>query len=706
MALEFSSAFDSGEWGHLAGLWHDLGKFQVEFQRRLAGEKIAVEHSGAGAALAAKRSLLPIAFLIAGHHAGLANPVEGLPGGPKPLSQRLAENQILLENLLPVIPRRILDQKPPERPTFLKQPAPNDRLAKDEAKRRLEFWARFLFSALTDADYLDTEAFLNPGKAKTRGGYLSVGELLPLLETELAQKVAGLSAKQRHLPVNLARNALAEACRRAAEWPPGLFSLTAPTGTGKTLAAMLFALEHAIRNGQRRVIVVLPYTSIIEQNAEVYRKVFGAGNLIEHHSNYDPSASEDTTRHQLATENWAAPIIVTTTVQFFESLFANRSSRCRKLHNIANSVVVLDEVQSLPPGVLLPILDALNELATNYGCSIVLSTATPPALEERPGLPQGLRNVRKIVSDPSSLARQLKRVRYHWPLNGTTWEALADQIRAHPRALVVVHRRDDARMLATLLQKLRPDDPVFHLSALMCPKHRSEVLDRVREVLVSERPCLLVSTQLIEAGVDIDFPVLYRALAGLDSIVQAAGRCNREGLAVEGRVYVFRAPTLPPQGVLRRGFEVMNTMLAANCALDPTDPEVCQDYFREFYFANSLDEHGIQSARAELNFATVAREFRLIEDECTKSVIVPYRDAERRVNDVRRSVTRDGLRSLQPYSVRIYPQAFIQLHQAGALDEVCDGLYAVGPVFAHLYDKKFGLTLNTEFIPDPGKLVI
>jgi CRISPR-associated endonuclease/helicase Cas3 len=705
-ALDFASAFDSGEWGYLAGLWHDLGKFQAEFQRLLAGEKIAVEHSGAGAALAAERHLLPIAFVIAGHHAGLANYVESLPDGPKPLAGRLTENRILLENLLPVIPHRILDRKLPERPPFLNRLSSNDRLAKDTAKRRLEFWVRFLFSALTDADYLDTEAFLNPEKAKTRGGYLSPGELLPLLEAELVQKAAGLSAEQRRHPINLARNALAEACRRVAECPPGLFSLTAPTGAGKTLAAMLFALKHAVRNSQRRVIVVLPYTSIIEQNAKVYREVFGARNLIEHHSNYDPGASEDTTRHQLATENWDTPIIITTTVQFFESLFANRSSRCRKLHNIANSVVVLDEVQSLPPGVLLPILDALNELATNYDCSIVLSTATPPALKERPALPQGLRNVREIVPDPSSLARQLKRVRYHWPANETTWEDLADQIRGHPRALAVVHRRDDARLLATLLQKLRPDDPVFHLSALMCPAHRSEVLERVREVLASELPCLLVSTQLIEAGVDIDFPVLYRALAGLDSIVQAAGRCNREGRAVEGRVYVFRAPTLPPQGALRRGFEIMNTMLAANCALDPTDPEVCRDYFRDFYFANSLDEHGIQSARAELNFATVAREFRLIEDECTKSVIVPYGDAERRVNDVRRFVTREGLRSLQPYAVRIYPQAFIQLRQAGALDEFCDCLYAVTPIFAHLYDEKFGLTLNAGLTPDPAKLVI
>ena len=665
-----------------------------------------MEHSGAGAALADKRSLLPIAFPIAGHHAGLANFVESLPDGPKPLRERLAENQAILNSLLPIVPQQVLEATPPTRPSFLRQPVPNNRLAKDDAKRRMEFWIRFLFSALTDADYLDTEAFLDPERAKARGGFRSIGELLPLLELEIAQKAQRLSAEQQRFPINAARNAVAAACRQAADLPPGLFSLTAPTGAGKTLSAMLFAMQHAMRNGQRRVIVVLPYTSIIEQNAEVYRKVFGAGDLIEHHSNYDPSTSEDTTRYQLATENWDPPIVVTTTVQFFESLYANRSSRCRKLHNIANSVVILDEVQSLPPGVLLPILDGLNELSTNYGCSIVLSTATPPALAERAALPQGLRGVREIIADPSALAGQLKRVRYHWAERETTWEVLAGQICAHQRALAVVHRRDDARLLAALLHELRRGDPVFHLSALMCPAHRSEVLNRVREILASEQPCLLVSTQLIEAGVDIDFPVVYRALAGLDSIVQAAGRCNREGRAAEGSVYIFRATTQPPPGVLRKGYEVMKTMLAANEAIDPSDPEACRQYFDAFYFANSLDAHGIQAARAELNFATVAREFRLIEDDFTKPVVVPYGDAEKRLNDVRRFVTREGLRSLQPFSVRIYPEAFAQLHRAGALDEVCDGLHAISQVFAHLYDKDFGLTLNSNLTPDPAKLVI
>ena len=706
IARGFCSDFRSGEWGYLAGLWHDLGKFQVQFQRRLAGERIAVEHSGVGAALAARRRLTPIAFLIAGHHAGLANSVETLPGGPKPLKERVAENQALLDSLLSSIPQEVLDMKAPEGPAFLKELRISDRATGDDAKRRLEFWVRFMFSGLADADYLDTEAFLEPGKAKVRGGYQSLPLLWPLLEAELARKADGLSAADRALPINQARSAVAEACRAAAESPTGLFSLTAPTGAGKTLAAMLFALKHATHNGQRRVIVVLPYTSIIEQNANVYRAVFGWENLIEHHSNYDPPPTEDTTRYQLATENWEAPIIVTTTVQFFESLFANRPSRCRKLHNIVKSVVVLDEVQTLPPGVLLAVLDALNELVTSYGCSVLLSTATPPALAARPGLPQGLSNVREIIPDAGSLARRLKRVSYHWPISETTWVALAGRICSHPRALAVVHRRADARLLATLVRELRAEDPVFHLSALMCPAHRSAVLAEVREVLASDHPCRLVSTQLIEAGVDIDFPVLYRALAGLDSIVQAAGRCNREGSVAEGHVYVFRAPSLPPQGVLRRGFEVMNTMLAADAALDPSDPALCHDYFREFYFANSLDEHGIQPARAQLNFATVAKEFRIIEDECTKSVIVPYRDAQGRIDNVRRFVTREGIRSLQPYSVRIYPPSFAQLLQAGALDEICDGLFAIALPFAHLYDETLGLLLDTELTPNPASLVV
>jgi len=709
LAREFASAFASAEWGYLAGLWHDFGKFQHEFQRRLAGEKIAVEHSGAGAALAAQKAIHSLAFVIAGHHAGMANPVASLPDGPKPLRERVEENRELLGVLRNCVPEEILAHDAPPLPAFLQASSFAGRVARENAARQSEFWVRFLFSALTDADYLDTEAFLEPAKAVARRQSDSLASLLPKLESVLAAKTASISDGQRELPINRARTAVADACRRAWNSPPGLFSLTAPTGAGKTLAAMLFALGHARMHDQRRVIVVLPYTSIIEQNAQVYRSVFGDGNVIEHHCNYDPPPSELTTRNQLATENWDAPVIVTTTVQFFESLFSNRSSRCRKLHNIARSTVILDEVQSLPPGVLLPILDALNELASNYGCSIVLSTATPPALCERSGMPQGLRNVREIIPDPSSLAHNLKRVRYHWPANGDeTWEHLAERISRHDRVLAVVHRREDARHLAILLKKLCPQeaDSVFHLSALMCPAHRSDVLARVREVLAAGQPCRLVSTQLIEAGVDIDFPVLYRALAGVDSIVQAAGRCNREGLVAEGEVFVFRAPTLPPQGVLRKGYEIMATFLSAQQSFDPSDPEASRDYFRKFYFASTLDQQGIQSARAGMNFATVARDFRIIEDGCTMPLVVPYGDALARLAGVRRMATKEGLRSLQPYTVRIYPQAAAQLRQAGALDEICEGLWATATPFTHLYDKQYGFVLNAELEPDPASLVI
>ena len=253
-----------------------------------------------------------------------------------------------------------------------------------------------------------------------------------------------------------------------------------------------------------------------------------------------------------------------TTVQFFESLFANRTSRCRKLHNIASSVVILDEVQSLPPDFLVTILDGLKQLTAHYGCTVVLSTATSPALVARPGFTIGLPQVTEIIPDPAALSHTLRRVTYHWPDTSEpqTWEAMAARIAEHPRALAVVHLRNDARLLSESFRALLPDEPVYHLSAAMCAAHRSIVLAGVRASLrKKEQPCRLVSTQLIEAGVDIDFPILYRAMAGLDSIVQAAGRCNREGKLAHGAVYVFQPPSQPPPGVLRRGLETMRGSL-------------------------------------------------------------------------------------------------------------------------------------------------
>jgi CRISPR-associated endonuclease/helicase Cas3 len=526
LAGEFASAFGAGEWGEATGWWHDLGKYKPEFQARLRGSREQVEHAGIGAALAASKGGLgqALGFVVAGHHAGLANLAAQGETSLRSLADRIRENTPHLERLRSTIPAALLDLALPAPPATL-IPSAAGKSAQERARRRIDFWTRILFSALVDADRLATEAFYEPRKRDTIRAF----EKIPALREQLDRHLARFNEDTE---VNRIRARVLEACRSAAERDPGLFSLTVPTGGGKTLSSMAFALRHAERHGMRRVIVVIPYTTIIEQNARVYRDVFGAGNVVEHHSNIDEAGrleeyGELEVRRRLAAENWDAPVVVTTNVQFFESLFSNHPSRCRKLHNVARSVILIDEAQNVPTDYLDCVLEALRELTDGmYRCSVVLMTATQPALQRRESLPAGLEGVTEIIEDPDALARSLDRVTIRWPTADeppTPLAALAEAITDHPQALAIVHLRRDARELALHL----PDGYRYHLSALMCPAHRTQTLITVRERLEQRLPCRLVSTQLIEAGVDIDFPVVYRALAGLDSLAQAAGRCNR-----------------------------------------------------------------------------------------------------------------------------------------------------------------------------------
>jgi CRISPR-associated endonuclease/helicase Cas3 len=709
LAGEFASWFNSAEWGELAGLWHDLGKFQPSFQRKLRGEQIAVEHSGAGAAYAYLRAgdaLFPLAFVIAGHHTGLANLTRSDPGGPCSLRERLANNRQLSVQLSASLPPDIATRNVPVIPPHL----PSDLNRSDDSRRRLEMWIRFLFSALADADYLDTEQALDPARAARRRSGPPIGELAQRIESEITRRCETAATT----PVNEARRRLAEACLVASNWYPGLFALTAPTGSGKTLSGMRFALQHARTHGLRRIIVVLPYTSIIEQNAAVYRSVLGDDAVLEHHSHLDPEKEQElqgdevTERHRLAAENWDAPVVLTTSVQFFESLFANRPSRCRKLHRIARSVIIFDEVQSLPLHLLIPILDGLKTLAADYGCSIVLSTATPPALVAHQNAKWGLPDVKEIAPDAGSLFQVLRRVQFHWPEDesASSWEDLAERIAAHSQALTIVHLRKDARTLAERLSKADLPGTVHHLSAAMCPAHRSEVLGRVRADLAQGEPCYLVSTQLVEAGVDIDFPVLFRAMAGLDSLVQAAGRCNREGLLEKGLVYVFNACTDPPPGVLRHGIETMRNLLRSKgTQIDLSDPKTCTEYFRSLYGATVSDRDGIQAERAQFNFYGVASRFQLIEDGSTASIVVPYGERACEFGDRIRTEgpSRELYRALQPYVVRVYPEALKELLITGAIEQLQPGLYRLLPQADNLYDPRFGLSNEGM---SPGLLLV
>jgi CRISPR-associated endonuclease/helicase Cas3 len=725
-AKEAGRWFGSAEWAEVAGLWHDLGKYAKAFQdmirsancldAHVEGPIGRVDHSTAGALLAVQRygdGGLPLAFVIAGHHAGLADMHDaGRPGGPRALSSRLSEKHLLGPVLAGV--GKVAEHPVPTPPRFLRSLPPGQ--GKDDLKRSYEFWVRMLYSTLVDADFLDTEEFHEGGEAGTKPRLRGVGDSLAVLKTKFDAHMAAMQqavtpAGSTKTSVNQTRDRVLQACHQRASDPLGVFSLTAPTGAGKTLAAMGFALEHALKNSLRRVIVVIPYTSIIEQNAREYRKVFGSENVIEHHASLDPK--KETFRNRLACENWDAPVIVTTSVQFFESLLANRSSRCRKLHNVARSVVIFDEVQTLPVGHLIPIVDLLRELVRNYSVSVLLSTATQPALAQRSsglsGHFPGFERITEIVPDLAQTFRELRRVEIHWPeemAESVTWEDLASEVEAEPRVLAIVHKRDDARTLARLL----PPN-TLHLSALMCAAHRSRVLSRIRRMLRwTKGDVRVVSTQLVEAGVDLDFPVVYRAFGGFDSVAQAAGRCNREGRLPElGQVRVFVAPTLPPRGTPARAAQAARVMLAGNPALDPLSPEIFDRYFREVYFASpSQDEQGIQRERAAWKFKTVAETFSMIEDDSSEPVVVPYGPAVKRLEELRRlGPNRQRLRAIQPFVVTVYPQQRKSLEDAGALELVADTVLALRhDTHAHLYDNRFGLVLEGPFAMNPASQVV
>ena len=581
-AEEYAHVFGSGDWAQVAGLWHDLGKYSMEFQRRiksvsgydaeahLEGQPGRVDHSTAGAQHAIDQFGLHgriLAYLIAGHHAGLPDWHTSETRGAT-LKARLDDRSHLQRTLSQTIP-----------PEILSQPKPSSVLLGGSTGFAL--WVRMLFSCLVDADFLDTEAFMDADKAGQRSNALMLSDLLPRFNAYMGGQFSHAKPTQ----VNRIRAEVLRQCRDKARKAPGLFSLTVPTGGGKTLSSLAFALEHAAHHNKRRVIYAIPYTSIIEQTANVFRDIFPDA-VVEHHSNLDPE--KETAKSRLAAENWDAPLIVTTNVQFFESLFAARTSRCRKLHNIAESVVVLDEAQLLPPEFLQPILDAMNALGGNYGVTFVLSTATQPALGTLRSFQRtlrGLDNVREIINDPDALSHNLERVSVIWPQDfhlAQDWDAIARQIQQHQCVLAVVNSRADARELHR-----RMPEGTIHLSALMCGEHRSEIINEVKRRLRVGEAVRVVSTQLVEAGVDVDFPVVYRALAGVDSIAQAAGRCNREGELERGEVVVFVPPKPAPQGPLRRAADTAVSLLSGSSDHTLTR-ELFSPLLRAFLYACSL----------------------------------------------------------------------------------------------------------------------
>lgn len=711
IAANFAADFDSRDWANITGLWHDLGKYSNEFQQyikkvsgynseahiEIEGAPNRVDHSTAGAIHALRqfdKHGRILAYLIAGHHAGLPDWHSAETGG-KALSIRLGAEQ---SHLLDRIPAQTIPQE------ILTHPKPTTKLR--GGAEGLHLWLRMLFSCLVDADFLDTEKFMNDAQAAARSGYRDIADLLDRFDKHMA----ALAVNADNTPVNAIRADILHQCGEKAALAPGLFSLTVPTGGGKTLSGMAFALRHSIQHKKQRIIYVIPYTSIIEQTAGIFRDIFG-DNVVEHHANLDPDKED--ARSRLATENWDAPIIVTTNVQFFESLFAARTSRCRKLHNIANSVVVLDEAQVLPPEFLQPIADVMNQLASHYGVTFVLSTATQPALgsfQSFGGQPfRGLDHVREIMDDPDALYETLQRVEVSVPSDLQTsrdWQSIADELVQHPSVLCIVSRRDDARELHRLMTAKEEGKDTLHLSALMCGEHRSKVIADIKARLKRKEPVRVISTQLVEAGVDVDFPVVYRALAGLDSIAQAAGRCNREGKQNGlGRVVIFVPPKPAPPGLLRQAAQISVSLLSGSKS-NVLGRDLAKKFFEHLYVrAPSLDQHGIhdlltRDARdCQIQFRTVAEKFRLIDDTAYQTFLVRYGD-----NDVllgmleKEGPKRWLMRKLQRYSVNLPKRLFAQLESQGDVREIWPGIYA--QVGDKLYDKSLGVVIDGNIAPD------
>lgn len=701
------------QWGHLAGLWHDLGKFAPEWQTYLkskadphqADANGTVDHSTAGAQHAVSVDPLLgqlIAYGIAGHHCGLLD-VSGNTASTQEGRLRKADIPDYAN-----APQEVLQNPIPPPPPFLIDALKN---RPKDATFQTAFFARMFFSCLVDADFLATEAFMNRDQASARNAIPQ--DCIKKLDTLVEEKIASFGQPAPSDRVNQQRATVVSDCREAASLPPGLFTLTVPTGGGKTLSSLLFALKHALQHQQARIIYVVPFTSIIEQNADVIRKIVAPLQtdsftpLVEHHSSLSPD--KETSQSRLATENWDAPIIITTAVQFFESLHAAKTSRCRKLHNIANSVVILDEAQTLPVNYLHPCLRSLQELSGYYNTSIVLCTATQPAIKRHETeFPIGLENCREIIRDTDSLFATLKRVSLQ-DIGPQSDNRLATKLATHGQVLCIVNRRKHAQ---ELFQKLEPHGNAYHLSALMCPQHRSKILNTVRQRLESGNPVRLVSTQLIEAGVDVDFPAVYRSLAGLDSIAQAAGRCNRngrlanpDGTPAHGSTYIFTAEDQKGEAYFRETAQVTAQLLDQHP--DLLSREAIHAYFDLYYYQQKtrwdekqiLENYRLDGAQRHcpfrFHFRKVAESFRLIESYQVP-VLIPY-DATGQsliaelANEFK-PVTRDLLRRLQRYTVQISPKLRDQnLHAFEPLRD--DQFFALISPELH-YSQDFGLTLD------------
>lgn len=686
LAAMFADEFGMGEWGRMLGLLHDRGKDSDGFQAHIrkssgydpsAFSNVTSRHSFVGAKVAhsikVKDGLYWLSNPIAAHHGGLYDNDE--------LEMILNDN---------IIPEGVSDSVPD-----IELPFPSKKLAYQDSAHI----CRMLYSCLVDADWLDTESFMSKSTFDRRSHSASIPELLGKIEQHRDWL--------KHLPsspLNIIRNQIQEICERESEQLPGFFDLTVPTGGGKTIASVIWALHHAARHGKKRIIIAIPYTSIIVQTARVLKDIFGEENVIEHHSMMIDDASDSFS--MLACENWDAPIIVTTNVQLFESIFSNRRSRCRKLHSICNSVVILDETQTLPIHFLQPAVDAMKAYVKLFGVSILFSTATQPILEgchkgnsgsEFNGIERSM--IRSIIPPSMNLHDRLRRVCITLLEHPLDYEGLARQICRHRRVLCVVNSRRHALELYNALAA--DGKPVFHLSRSMCSAHILSTIQMIKEILMNpEAEVRVISTQLVEAGVDIDFPVVYRQMAGLDSILQAAGRCNREGKMERGDTYVFSFQKDNSIGYIRFATDTMRSMVSSYPGADWLSPDFIKLYYQKLYSRTpSFDKEdicGLLKDPRSCRFEEASRKFRLIDD-AGSSIVVNYGDAEELIEKIRYSgPSRSLMRALGRYSVNVPSYMFDRYSASGLIEEAVPGIFHI-PLKSQ-YDARTGLKYGNDYI--------
>ena len=696
LARSFADELGMGMWGYVLGMLHDKGKESDAFQSYIRKEsgftpeaKCSLEHNHAfvGGIIAksiyGKGSESLLCNQIISHHSGLHD---------------YCQIEETLKKDIPSDVNRCVEKIHLNRPPFSFSQIKGSKGMTPDANHL----SRMLFSCLVDADYLDTELFMDEKSARKRINGISLQSLLPLLETY----IDNLQKRSSESEVNAIRRTVQERCVSVSNVEKGFYSLTVPTGGGKTLSSLVWALKHAVHNGMKRIIIAIPYTSIIVQTASILKQIFGEEAVLEHHSNFDPQSikgKEMQHKAKLATENWDYPIVVTTNVQLFESMFSNKPSDCRKLHNIVNSVIILDEVQTLPTDYLQPIVDALKSYQRMFGISVLFTTASQPVLSgliegcNPKAVFQGIDNITEIIPKEYVLHDKLRRVRLEIDNTGSTYNEIADQLSQHDKVLCIVNTRNDAR---ELFERLPKEGMTIHLSRMMCPRHVSKAIQEIKQALSdnSETVIRVVATQLIEAGVDIDFPVVYRQEAGLDSILQAAGRCNREGKLDMATTYVFS---------LSEEHKLYGSIIDANNARlnmvnvnDWFASEAMTEYFRQLYCRKeTFDKKDIKTLLykpTEMCFAEAAKEFRLIE-ETGKTVYVNMDDSlelvERLKND---GITYSLMKQLSQYSVNIHERDFLKLWSYGAIEEVIEGIYVVND--RAQYDENIGLRLDNHWM--------